>query len=608
MKKAESERSAQVLIVGAGPTGLALAIELGTRGVRCIVAERNDRVGYAPRAKTTHTRTREHLRRWGIADKLAAAAPFGVDYPSTIVFVTRLAGHELARFENAFHCAPLRNDLYSEHAQWVPQYKLEEVLRAHAETLPTVDLRFNLAIESFEQTARGVVSHARSTVSGETGDIRSDYLVGADGSRSLVRELIGARMEGEPGRVRHLNIIFRAPGLAEAHRHGPGIMYWHVNPETPSALGPMDQDDLWYFMPGNIPPDLELTNETALALIRKTTGVEGPFEILSSDEWVANQFIADRYSDGRAFIVGDACHLHPPLGGWGMNMGVADSVDLGWKLGAVLQGWADPGLLGSYERERRPVHRRVIDEAVENMLASRGAVLRHGLEDEGAAGEALRAEVGDLIRKLRHREFRSLGVVLGYSYAGSPFVATEDSPAPDSPSMDYRQSAYPGRLAPHAWLDDGRSLFDLFGPWFTLLVLDRTAERGSRAGGARRRRLRRAADRRSLARPGASGPLRGAAGPDTSRPACRLARRRLAGKPHPGRGHGTSVGRERRSRRLRVSWREESAELVQLMDLVLTRSLSRFAQIVANFLEPFTRPFGLPETPLRHRWAMGGLP
>src|SRR3954464_13045083 len=120
-----------VLIVGAGPVGLALAIELGSRGVHCIVIEQHDRVGVAPRAKTTNVRTREHLRRWGIAAKLAEASPLGVEYPSNVVFVTRLSGYALAKFENALYCAPGKNPLYSEHAQWIPQYTLEEVLREH---------------------------------------------------------------------------------------------------------------------------------------------------------------------------------------------------------------------------------------------------------------------------------------------------------------------------------------------------------------------------------------------------------------------------------------------------------------------------------------------
>ncbi len=472
-----------VFVVGAGPTGLALAIELGNRGVRCVVAECNDRVGYAPRAKTTHTRVREHLRRWGIADELAAAAPFGVDYPSNVMFVTRLAGLPLAKFENAFNCAPDKNDLYSEHAQWVPQYRLEEVLRARVASLATVDLRFNLKVVSIEETPAGVRTRAVDTRTGDETVFLSDYAVGADGSRSLVRKAIGATMEGEHGLSRNFNIIFRAPGLAQAHPHGPAIMYWQVNPDIPSTMGPMDKGDLWFFMPANVPPDLELTDESAGALIRKATGVDLPFEILSCDEWLANKLIANKYRQGRIFIAGDACHLHPPLGGYGMALGVLDAVDLGWKMAAVREGWADPSLLDSYELERRPVHRRVIDEAVANHDANR-AILRSGLEDEGAQGEAAREEVGRLIRETRRQEFRSLGVVLGYTYAGSPFVASEVSPPPVSPPTEYRPTAYPGCLAPHLWLDDGRSLYDLFGAGFTLLVME--PDRGSDIDRAKR--------------------------------------------------------------------------------------------------------------------------
>jgi 2-polyprenyl-6-methoxyphenol hydroxylase-like FAD-dependent oxidoreductase len=141
-----------VTIVGAGPVGLALAIELGHRGIPCVLIERNDRVGYAPRAKTTNVRTREHFRRWGIADTLRAASPLGMNYPSNVVFCTALGGHELTRFENAFYCAPGRNPLYSEHSQWIPQYTVEDVMRAHAQTLPGVSLRFSTELTGLRKT------------------------------------------------------------------------------------------------------------------------------------------------------------------------------------------------------------------------------------------------------------------------------------------------------------------------------------------------------------------------------------------------------------------------------------------------------------------------
>jgi 2-polyprenyl-6-methoxyphenol hydroxylase-like FAD-dependent oxidoreductase len=460
----------EVLIIGAGPSGLALAIELGSRAISCVVIERNARVGVAPRAKTTNVRTREHLRRWGIADKLANASPLGLDYPSDVMFVTRLGGYPLARFENAFNCAPPRHALYSEHAQWIPQYTLEKILKEHAQTLPSVQFRFLTELESFEQDASGVRAITRNAESGATEVISSQYIVGADGARSMVRGAIGAKMEGSYGLSRNYNIVFRAPGLAAAHPHGKAIMYWQINTDTPSLIGPMDVDDTWFFMPTGVPQDFKVTDAEAAALIRKATGIDLPYEIKSTDEWVASRLIADKYQDGRAILVGDACHLHPPFGGYGMNMGVADGVDLGWKLAAVLRGWGAPALIASYEAERRPVHQRVMDEAVANHAVLGKQLTQDGSEDDGPLGVTLRAQIGAAIREVKGREFNTLGVVLGSHYHGSAIVAGEDSPPPPDQVGHATPSAYPGSLAPHAWLADGSSLYDGFGPGYTLLA------------------------------------------------------------------------------------------------------------------------------------------
>lgn len=460
-----------VLITGAGPTGLALAIELGTRGVGCLVVERNDRVGYAPRAKTTHTRTREHLRRWGIAEKLAAASPFGVDYPSDIRFVTRLGGRELHVISNAFNCAPGRDDAYAEHAQWIPQYKLEEVLRAHAETLPCVEIRFGCEFQDARQDPSSVRSTLKDLGSGVLSEVESAFLVGADGARSAVRSVVGAKLEGAHGLSHNYNIIFRAPGLAEAHHLGPAIMYWQLNGDVPSVIGPMDSDGRWFFTPPKTPEIETLDDAQTADLIRRATGIDLPYEILSRDEWVASQLIADKYREGRMFLAGDACHLHPPFGGYGMNMGIADGVDLGWKIAAVLQGWGGEALLDSYEVERRQVHQQVVDEAVANHRFRTGQLYRPGLEGDGPEGDAIRAEVAAEIERTKLREFRSLGVVLGSCYAASPVIAYGEEIPQASPAWPYEPSAAPGRRAPHLWLEDGRSLFDLFGAGFTLLVL-----------------------------------------------------------------------------------------------------------------------------------------
>ena len=356
-----------VVIVGAGPVGLAAAIELGRRGVHCVVVERNDRVGYSPRAKTTNVRTREHLRRWGIADALRDASPIASDRPSTVVFATRMNGPLITRFENALNGSRKRNNLYSEEAQWVPQYILEEVLRQRAQSLPGVTIHFETEFLSLTQAADGVASQLRDIRSGRKATVWSKYLIGADGARSIVRDEIGATMIGEGAFSKNFSVIFRSPDLSARQIHGPAIMYWMVNEEMPSLLGPMDEAGLWTFMVTKLFDNVDPATIDPADLIRRGTGLRDlDIEIVGTDLWVAHRLVADTYSRGRVFLVGDACHLHPPFGGFGMNMGIGDAVDLGWKMSARLEGWGGDSLLASYETERRPVHERTIAEAVHN--------------------------------------------------------------------------------------------------------------------------------------------------------------------------------------------------------------------------------------------------
>jgi len=465
-----SETDFDVVVIGAGPVGLAAAIELGMRGVRVLVAERNSRAGLAPRAKTTNARTRGHLRRWGLADVLAAASPLGVDYPNDVHFVTSLAGYPLAAFRNAFSAAPERNDAYPEHAQWVPQYTLERVLLEHARTLASVTLRFDTTFVGADQDEAAVTAHL-SDAEGETSSVTSRYLIGADGARSAVRELIGATMQGTYGISRHSNVVFHAPGLAQAQVHGPGVMFLQIGPAGLSITGPMDEGDIWYFGTG-LRDGEPLSDDKVVEQIKQTTGIDLPYRILSADQWVASELIADKYSQGRIILAGDACHLHPPFGGYGMNMGVGDGVDLGWKIAADLQGWGGPDLVGSYEAERRPVHRFVIEEALANHQMMLGSPWRDGLDADTPEGRALREEVGAAIQLAKAREYHTLGTVLGLGYETSPIIDSEPGPAPAHDGQHYRPNARPGSLAPHGWLDDGRSLYDAFGPGFALVVAE----------------------------------------------------------------------------------------------------------------------------------------
>ncbi len=471
--KATTSGACDVLIAGAGPAGLSLAIELGHRGVTCLVVERNDRVGYSPRAKTTNVRTREHLRRWGIADALRQASPIAPDYGANVVFATRMNGPLLARFENAMHARRERNELFSEEGQWVPQYTLEEVLRSHAASLPGVAIEFGCELSGFKEDAEGVSAQVRDVATGRIRSLRSRYLVGADGARSMVREAIGARMLGHSPGLKNYSIIFRAPGLAGSHGHGEAIMYWMVNADVPGMLGPMDQHGLWFFMATKLADDVDPATVDPVTLIRRGTGLADlAIEVMHTDPWVARSLIADFYGKGRVFLAGDACHLHPPFGGFGMNMGIGDAVDLGWKLAATLQGWGGPGLLASYQAERRPVHQRVIEEATTNYATLGNQLVRPAIEAPGPEGDAVREQAGAQIRATKRREFDTLGVVLGYRYANSPIIVPDGTQAPPQDTIAYVPSAVPGCLAPHLWLRDGSSLYDHFGSGYTLLVTE----------------------------------------------------------------------------------------------------------------------------------------
>ncbi|WLA88935.1 FAD-dependent monooxygenase [Bradyrhizobium elkanii] len=473
MTSEHSNRELPVVIVGAGPAGLSLAIELGRRSIPCVLIERNDRAGVAPRAKLTNVRTREHLRRWGIADRLRDASPLGVDYPANVIFVTKLAGPLITRFEDTYSCQPASNPLYSEHAQWIPQYKLETTLLEHVSTLPCVEILMGIEVVSFEQNEFSVNVRIRDVATHAERVISAVFMVGADGARSTIREMSAIEMVGTYGLSNNYNTIFEAPGLDQAHPHGPAIQYWQVNADVPSTMGPMDVGDRWFFMPMGLAMGGRFTDEEMPDVIRRATGIDLPYRILSSDAWVASRLLAARYRSGRVFLVGDACHLHPPFGGHGMNMGVGDSVDLGWKLAAVLQGWGDPALLDSYEAERRRVHERVMDDTEINHKTAPNQLVRAGIEEDSVAGEAVRADVARLVREVKPREFYGLNLVLGYSYFGSSIIVRdEDDPTEWVPGREYIPSARAGSLAPHQWLADGSSLYDKFGDGFTMLVLD----------------------------------------------------------------------------------------------------------------------------------------
>ena len=471
MATTSSTIDTQVLVVGAGPVGLALAIELGLRGIPVTLVEQRSRTGAQPRAKTTNARSMQHMRRWGIAEALRAVAPLPYDYPTDIVFTTALFGRTLAVIENAFEGAKRRDPRFPEPAQWVPQYTVEKVLHERIGKLPSVNLMSGTVLEDFRQSAEGVVATVHDLASDQRRSIRANYLVGADGARSRVRTVMGAKMQGDHAFGHNYNLIVRIPELAKTRPAKRAIMYWVVNPQAPGVLSPLDGDDVWAFGIMLPPGVKEISDESVKQRVSAAVGRPVEIEILERDIWAAHRLIADHYRDRRVFLAGDACHLHPPYGGYGMNLGIADGVDLGWKLSAVLSGWGGEALLDSYEQERRAVHQRTIAEAVTNYSTLPNHLLKENLDADTPEGELAREEIRKAIVAAKTREFKTLGVVLGSRYENSPIIVDDGSTPPEEHHANWQPSAHPGCLAPHAWLDDGSSLYDHFGLGYSLLLL-----------------------------------------------------------------------------------------------------------------------------------------
>jgi 2-polyprenyl-6-methoxyphenol hydroxylase-like FAD-dependent oxidoreductase len=473
---AEQVDHVTVLIAGGGPSGLAAALELGRAGVDCRVLE--PRIGVhtdRPRAKTTSARTMELLRRWGLADRLRSRAPLPVSYAQDVVFCTRLTGRELTRFRNAFGLYPERREEMAECGQQVPQPLVEEVLREAVTAEPAVELRLGERLEAAEETAAGV----RARVAGADGSVRTvtaDYLLGCDGSGSTVRTAMGARYQGGSGRLPNLNITFSAPGLHRA-ACAQAVHYWVVGRRPGGIIGPMDLDRTWWAIAHGVgEQDRDADPEQLVRALLGPAADAIPIQVLATDPWSARMLLADRYRSRRTFLVGDAAHLNPPWGGHGFNTCVGDAVNLGWKLAAVLRGWGGPALLDSYEAERRPVARHTIDGAgaEENRLAR--AFTDPLLDEDGPAGEAARAAMAERLQS-KHGEFHSLGLVLGYHYAGSPVVVDDGSPVPPHRPREFAPTARPGARLPHCWLPDGGSLYDrLAEHGFTLLRADPAAD------------------------------------------------------------------------------------------------------------------------------------
>lgn len=474
-----------VLIVGGGPVGLTLAMDLAWRGVDVTVAEMRP-PGEPPSVKCNHVsaRSMEIFRRLGIARTIRDAG-LPPDYPNDCAYRTTLTGIELTRIP-----IPGRNERYTDKDGpdgWWPtpepphrinQIYLEPLLFQHAASLPRVKILSRTQIEDFEQDANGVTAIARDLDNDTTFRIRSRYLVGCDGGKSMVRRRIGANLEGTPVVQRVQSTYIRAPELYDKLHGRKAWMYLALNPRRRGTVVAIDGRNTWLIhnhLDENEPDFDSVDRDWSIRTILGV-GPEFKYEILSKEDWFGRRLVADKFRDRRAFICGDAAHLWIPYAGYGMNAGIADAVDLAWLLAARFAGWAPEDILDAYEIERQPITEQVSKFAMNFALQ----VMKHRksvppeIEAPGPEGDAVRARIGQEAYDLNVNQYCCGGLNFGYFYDGSPLVAYDGAEPPGYTMYDFTPSTVPGCRTPHVWLRDGRSLYDALGPGYTLLRFDRT--------------------------------------------------------------------------------------------------------------------------------------
>ncbi len=470
----------QVIIVGAGPVGLTLAIDLGLRGVRCILLEKKLEPQFLPKMERCNARSMEMFRRIGLADELRSAG-LTTDSAMDVYIILAMTRAPLLHLkypsvDMAREQTRKTNDgsLPLEPYQLISQYTLEPVLKRAAERIPTVAVRYGTELMEFEENGPGVVATVQAS-DGSSRKITAAYLVGCDGGSSLVRKQLGIPLRGEANLAKFRQGLYRCDDLYDhvPLGEGPGRgRHYLVADEWASFLIMQDSKRLW-----TLHAAVESDEEMKLRF-EQTVGVPVRYEMLYCGEWRQNLLLADRYRSGRVFLAGDAVHLVIPAGGLGMNTGVGDAFDLSWKLAAMLEGWGGPELLDSYEIERRQVGER-------NIGASRYATLgyrkwrsqwRPEIGDNTATGRAVRdnlAKVADVEQRKVNEMF---GAELGYRYVDSPIIDSIPG-GPEHLFRNYQPTSWPGARLPHVWLEDGTPIQDRIpNTAYTLLCLNGSHE------------------------------------------------------------------------------------------------------------------------------------
>lgn len=472
-----------VLIVGAGPVGLTLAIDLAWRGIAVTVVETRA-PGAPPEPKCNHVaaRTMEIFRRLGLADKVRNAG-LPADYAHDISYRTSFTGQELTRIR-----IPCRRDRFTatdgpdcnwptpEPPHRINQIFLEPILFAHAAAQPRIRIVSRTVVEDVVVEDTGARVNWRNLDTGAVTPVSCRFLIGCDGARSVVRKAIGAELSGDAVIQRVQSTYIRAPGLIDRQQSASAWGTGAINPRRSGMVYAIDGRERWlvhnYMRPGE--GDFDEVDRDAC--LRTILGVDAGFnyEIISKEDWYGRRLIANKFRDRCAFIVGDASHIWVPYAGYGMNAGIADAMNLSWLLAAHLNGWAPAAILDAYQAERWPITSQVSRFAMSHAEAEirrRGSVPEN-IEAAGAEGERVRREVGQLTYEINVQQYACAGLNFGTYYDRSPIIAYDGAAHPAYTMNSYTPSTVPGCRTPHLWCKDGRSLYDAMGPEFTLLRFD----------------------------------------------------------------------------------------------------------------------------------------
>ena len=465
-----------VLIAGGGPVGMTLAKFLAGFGVRCMLVERNPTTTVHPKMDITNARSMELFRKAGVVQALRqVAVPSANNFDVT--WITTLAGHELHRFRydsvdqwRTRIRAVNDGSMPREAPMRVSQVEIEPVLATAIKAEPLVEARWNLGFESCEQDAEGVTATLRHTDTGALEQVRCLYLAGCDGGASNVRKSLGIRLEGTPAVMPRFMTHFRSSDRRLLQRFGQA---WHYQSGFGTIIA-QDDAEVWTLQ-SRFPPGMSPEDADPHAMLRTFAGTDFEYEILVANHWTPHLLVAESYGEGRVWLAGDAAHQYIPTGGYGMNTGIGDAMDMAWKLAAAAHGWAGPKLLPSIHAERHAIglrnregSRRHTDIRVEV-----GKLYLHygeALQAPGPEGDAARAECGARIGALGNGENEAWGIEYGYWYDESSIIAHDGEGAPQD-WFTYTPSTVPGVRLPNVFLDDGTALHDRLGRWFTLLAI-----------------------------------------------------------------------------------------------------------------------------------------